>query len=436
MVFLLAALACGALAASAFAHLTLFRWAQRVWPALARYRVAWAIALCLLFLWPLLRLVVRPGSTFLWLRSVAQFGSTWHIFVLLAMAPYGLAALAFAGARRASRSFARARGSALATQIGPVETPAAPPASWRGEAASPDAAASGGEAVSFDAAPPVAGGLSRRRFVEAAGGLGALAASAGVLGWGLKVSRFDWHIDEVPVRLPRLPRALDGFTIVQISDLHVGSLWRERELRQGLGLVEAQRPDLVVVTGDIIDYDRGYVPLAARLLGALKAREGVAFVPGNHDHYSGVRAVVDGLGAAGLDALVNRGRVVAPRDGGGFALIGVDDVTGARRGLGPDLARARAGLPEGLATVLLAHQPEYFYKTLRAGGVDLQLSGHTHGGQVNPGFVPARLVYEFVAGRYERQQSVLYVNRGFGTVGPPMRLGAPPEITKLVLVAG
>jgi predicted MPP superfamily phosphohydrolase len=273
-------------------------------------------------------------------------------------------------------------------------------------------------------------------LVEAAGGLGALAGAGGALGWGLRVSRVDWRVDEVPLRLARLPRALDGFTIAQISDLHVGPLWRERELRQGLALVGAMRPDLVVVTGDVVDDDPAYVPLAARLLGALRAREGVAFVPGNHDYYAGVRAVTRGLRAAGLEALVNRGRVVAAADGGGFALLGVDEMLGTHWGLGPDLVAAKASVPAGLATVLLAHQPDFFYWSLHHGGVDLQLSGHTHGGQINPGFVPARALYEFIAGRYERGASTLYVNRGFGTVGPPLRAGAPPEITKLVLLAG
>ncbi|MCU0682350.1 MAG: metallophosphoesterase [Polyangiaceae bacterium] len=446
-----------AFAASAFAHLTLYRWALRSFPALGRARLALAVALALLFLWPLGRALGRTGSLPGPVRAVAQLGSTWHLFVFLAMALYGLGLLAAAGVRRASRlaasppSLAPTEGSRELDSPSPAPTEgsrgrgSASPAPTEGsrEPGSPSPASTEGSREPGSASPaPVARvgapavRLSRRRFVEAAGGVGALATSAGVLGWGLRVSRFDWQVEEVPVRLPRLPRVLDGFTIVQISDLHVGPLWRERELRQGLSFVASLRPDLVVVTGDIIDHDRRYVPLAARLLGSLSAREGVAFVPGNHDHYAGAREVVAGLSSAGLEALVNRGKVIAPGDGGGFALLGVDDIVGDRRGLGPDLDRALASTPEGLATVLLAHQPDFFYRTLRRGGVDVQLSGHTHGGQINPGFVPASFVYQFVAGLYERPGGRLYVNRGFGTVGPPMRVGAPPEITKLVLLAG
>lgn len=426
-----------AFAASAFAHLTLYRWALRSFPALGRARTALAVALVVLFLWPLGRALGRTGSLPGPVRAAAQLGSTWHLFVFIAMALYGLGLLAAAGVRDASSLAARRRGGATNLSVA-GDAPLASAAVGKVGPLDDRARAEGGlpsSALAEVSRRPVVR-LSRRRFVEAAGGVGALATSAGALGWGLRVSRFDWHVEEVPLRLPRLPRALDGFTIVQISDLHVGPLWRERELRQGLSFVASLRPDLVVVTGDIIDHDRSYVPLAARLLGSLSAREGVAFVPGNHDHYAGAREVVAGLSSAGLEALVNRGKVVAPGDGGGFALLGVDDIVGDRRGLGPDLDRALASTPEGLATVLLAHQPDFFYRTLRRGGIDVQLSGHTHGGQINPGFVPASFVYQFVAGLYERPGGRLYVNRGFGTVGPPMRVGAPPEITKLVLLAG
>jgi predicted MPP superfamily phosphohydrolase len=218
--------------------------------------------------------------------------------------------------------------------------------------------------------------------------------------------------------------------------LHVGTFVGERELERGLGLVDRVKPDLIVVTGDIVDFDPRFVPAAARRLGALRAREGVVCIPGNHDYYTGATAVLEGMQRAGLDVLLNRGRIVAEADGG-FALLGVDDLgLGARRiGPGPDLAAALASVRPDLATVLLAHQPR-FVRTASQSGIDLQLSGHTHGGQINPGFRPIDLFYPYVAGRYDIGATQLYVNRGFGTVGPPTRVGAPPEITKIVLVAG
>ena len=138
-----------------------------------------------------------------------------------------------------------------------------------------------------------------------------------------------------------------------------------------------------------------------------------------------------------VNVLSNESVRLRAGDGGGFALLGVDDHQG-RAGRspgfrGPDLYAAGRGLDAEVPRILLAHQPRYFKEA--AGRVALQLSGHTHGGQINPGFRPAELVMDFVAGRYERGGSTLWVNRGFGVAGPPSRVGAPPEVTKIVIVA-
>jgi uncharacterized protein len=277
--------------------------------------------------------------------------------------------------------------------------------------------------------------VERRRVLERIGGAAAFAVSGSALTWGSLRGRYEWAIEEVPIRLAKLPKALDGFTIVQLSDLHVGTFVGERELLLGLGLVDGLRPDLIVITGDIVDVDARFIPLAARHLGALKARHGALCIPGNHDYYTGARAVLDGMRRAGVEVLSNRGKIVAPHDGG-FALLGVDDLWARNRGgLGPDLEQAISMVPPGLATILLAHQPR-FAPTAASSGIDLQLSGHTHGGQINPGFRPIDLFFPYVAGRYDVGPMQLYVNRGFGTAGPPARLFAPPEITKIVLVAG
>jgi predicted MPP superfamily phosphohydrolase len=167
-------------------------------------------------------------------------------------------------------------------------------------------------------------------------------------------------------------------------------------------------------------------------------RDGSFAILGNHDHYAGARAVSEQLARAGVRVLNNEHVVVRPNDGGGFALLGVDDLQGRRaRTLGfsgPDLLAAVANSPRELPRILLAHQPRYFDES--AGRIDLQLSGHTHGGQINPGFRPADAFMKYVAGKYTREGSTLYVNRGFGVSGPPARIGAPPEVTKIVIVAG
>jgi len=132
--------------------------------------------------------------------------------------------------------------------------------------------------------------------------------------------------------------------------------------------------------------------------------------------------------------LLNEGVVMRGRDGGGFALLGVADLFAeGSREQGPSLDRALAMVPPDLPRILLAHQPEYFPQA--RGRVALQLSGHTHGGQINPGFRPASFFMRYLAGRYDEQGSTMWVNRGFGVSGPPARIGAPPEVTKIVLVS-
>jgi predicted MPP superfamily phosphohydrolase len=220
----------------------------------------------------------------------------------------------------------------------------------------------------------------------------------------------------------------------QVSDIHTGPFMGDRGLDEGLARAIEARPDLLVATGDLVDFDSRFAPLVARKLMSVGARDGVCAILGNHDYYAGADAVAAALSAAGVEVLRNAGKRIRPSDGGGFALLGVDDLSAPRAGgTGPDLARAKSMVPSDVPHVLLSHQP----KTLDdwAGAVALQLSGHTHGGQINPGFCAAGVLLRYIAGRYERNGTTLYVNRGFGTAGPPSRVCAPPEITKVILVA-
>jgi predicted MPP superfamily phosphohydrolase len=276
--------------------------------------------------------------------------------------------------------------------------------------------------------------LTRRQIVEGTSGLALLGATGTTLGWGAVCGRHAFELSEVAVRVRGLPRALDGYVIAQISDIHTGLYVGDRELDEGFARVREARADLLVVTGDIVDFDDRYAPLIARKLASVAPRDGVTAILGNHDHYAGPDAIADALRATGVDLLVNAGKVVRARDGGGFALLGVDDLHAAKLGLpGPRLDRALAGVPADIPRILLSHQPHTVDQW--PGQVALQLSGHTHGGQINPGFRPAGLFLKYVAGLYEVNGTTLYVNRGFGTVGPPTRVGAPPEITRIVLVA-
>jgi uncharacterized protein len=290
------------------------------------------------------------------------------------------------------------------------------------------------EASHAPPAVPEATALTRRQVVEAVGGVAFLGATGSVLGWGMVRGRHAFQLDEVALRVPGLPKALDGYVIAQVSDIHTGAFVGERELDEGLELVRRARPDLVVVTGDIVDYDPAFAPMTARRLSDLPGRDGVTAILGNHDYYAGADLVAASLRAAGIDLLRNSGKTIRPDDGGGFALLGADDVSSQRHSLtGPDLDRALADVPPDRPRILLSHQP--FTVDRWPGQVAVQLSGHTHGGQINPGFSPVGMMMKYVAGRYEVGGTTLYVNRGFGTVGPPARVGAPPEITRFVLVA-
>jgi hypothetical protein len=278
------------------------------------------------------------------------------------------------------------------------------------------------------------GAMTRRQVVEAVGGVAMIGATGATLGWGAFRGRHEYELVEVPVRIAALPRALDGYVIAQVSDLHAGNYVGERDLDAGFERVRAARPDLLVVTGDMIDFDAAFAPLVARKLADLAPRDGVFACLGNHDYYAGWEAVVASLRAAGITVLINEGTVVRPRDGGGFALLGVEDRWAGRYGRpGPRLDEAVATVPGDLPRILLSHQPVTVDRW--PGKVALQLSGHTHGGQINPGFRPADLFMSYVAGLYRVGGTALYVNRGFGTVGPPSRVGAPPEVTRIVLVA-
>jgi len=282
--------------------------------------------------------------------------------------------------------------------------------------------------------PPAEGAMTRRQVVEAVSGVAIIGATGSTLGWGVVRGRHDFELVELPVRIAALPRSLDGYVIAQVSDLHGGNYIGERELDEGFELVRAAKPDLVVVTGDMVDFDTTFAPLVARKLAELAPRDGVFACLGNHDYYAGWAKVLASMTAAGITTLVNEGTVIRPRDHGGFALLGADDRWSGRYGRpGPRLEDALSMVPDALPRILLSHQPVTVDRW--PGKVALQLSGHTHGGQINPGFRPAELFMTYVAGLYRVGGTVLYVNRGFGTVGPPSRIGAPPEVTRIVLVA-
>ena len=260
-------------------------------------------------------------------------------------------------------------------------------------------------------------------FALALGGIGAASALGKVA------------LARVTVPLRRLPAALEGFRIVQISDLHIGPTLGGAWLAEVVAGVNAAEPDVIVITGDLVDGSVADLRAQVAPLADLRAKHGVFFVTGNHEYYSGVDAWLDELRRLGVRPLRNE-RVSVGDGVHSFDLAGVDDWSARRFGgdHGPDLARALAGRDESRELVLLAHQPKQIHEAERL-GVGLQLSGHTHGGQIFPWGLFVRLDQPYVAGLARHGAAHIYVSRGTGFWGPPIRVGAPPEISVLELVA-
>jgi len=276
-----------------------------------------------------------------------------------------------------------------------------------------------------DAAPP--GDASGPRAALVAGF--ALLVGLAALREGLRPPR----VRRLDLVLERWPRALDGFRVVQLSDLHIGPLLGRAFAADLCRRVNALAPDLVAVTGDLVDGRLDRISDEVEPLSGLRARCGVFFVTGNHDHYSGARDWTGRVRDLGMRVLRNEHIPIGEGDDG-FDLIGVDDHRGnPLAGDGrEDLATALAGRDPRRPAILLAHDPTTFRRACRE-SIDLQLSGHTHGGQIWPFRYLVRLAVPWVAGLYERHGSRLYVSCGTGFWGPAMRLGAPAEITEIVL---
>ncbi|HEU0231044.1 MAG TPA: metallophosphoesterase [Burkholderiaceae bacterium] len=239
---------------------------------------------------------------------------------------------------------------------------------------------------------------------------------------------------DVDVPIPDLPDSLHDFTIAQISDLHVGSTIKRPYVRRVVDAVNRLKPDIITLTGDLVDGSVALLASDVAPLSGLQAKEGVYAVTGNHEYYSGAGAWVAEYRRLGMDVLMNQHRVIH-RGGALLVVAGVTDFTAerfdSRQACNP-VAALRAAPREAAARILLAHQPRTAADAAKA-GFDLQLSGHTHGGQFWPWPYFVSLQQPYVAGLHRLDKLLIYVSRGTGYWGPPMRLGARSEITRLRL---
>lgn len=288
--------------------------------------------------------------------------------------------------------------------------------------------------------------INRAEFLRQ---MGWTAASVPFVLVGYSVFRrlYDFDVVHVDVPIPGLPRQFDGLRIAQLSDLHAGSLFSARPMEEAVDLVLSEKPDLVTVTGDYVNHDAAEAPLILPALDRLRAPLGVYGSLGNHDHYADVLSVAKQVDATEIDLLVNEARTLEI-DGARLHVVGTDNTGfGQRFADLPGAMGQRRHYGEE-ATVLLAHDPTFWDTHVRPAhaDVDLMLAGHTHGGQVGFELGPARwslarVMYQRWAGLYDDAsdgerglgRQFLYVNRGLGTVGPPVRLGIRPEVTILTL---
>ncbi|MFC8342709.1 metallophosphoesterase [Streptomyces sp. NPDC057280] len=262
-----------------------------------------------------------------------------------------------------------------------------------------------------------------------------LGVTAALLAWGSYEARRVPRVRELDVRLPRLGAGLDGTRVVLVTDTHYGPLDRARWSARVCEVVNTLEADLVCHTGDIADGTAERRRAQATPLGTVKATRARVYVTGNHEYYSEAQGWVDLMDELGWEPLRNR-HLLLERGGDTLVVAGVDDVTAESSGLAghrAHLAGALDGADPDLPVLLLAHQPK-FIDQAAAAGVDLQLSGHTHGGQIWPFHHLVRIDQPALAGLTRHgTRTLLYTSRGTGFWGPPFRVFAPSEITLLVL---
>lgn len=285
------------------------------------------------------------------------------------------------------------------------------------------------EPAASTSAPALAPHPSRRLFVSRVVGGAAAAAGLATVGYGTYGVLRGPSVQRITVPLAKLPRAAHGFRIAVVSDIHIGPILGRAHTRRIVDTINATSPDLVAVVGDLVDGSVADLGSAAEPLAALRARHGSYFVTGNHEYFSGAEQWIDHVRELGLVPLENA-RVEIE----GFDLAGVNDIAGETEGQGPDFGRALGDRDRGRAAVLMAHQPVVIHDAVEH-GVDLQLSGHTHGGQLWPGNYLAELANPTVAGLERYGDTQLFVSRGAGAWGPPVRVGAPSDITVVELAS-
>ncbi|MFE2751541.1 metallophosphoesterase [Actinosynnema sp. NPDC059335] len=273
--------------------------------------------------------------------------------------------------------------------------------------------------------------LGRRLFIARSLAIAGGVATAGVVSYGTTQALGDPVVKRIPVTLAKLDRRLSGYRIAVVSDIHLGPLLGRAHTERIVRMINEQQVDLVAVVGDLVDGTVAELGEAAAPLRDLVSTHGSFFVTGNHEYYSGAEPWLAELERLGVNPLRNE-RLAIERAGASFDLAGVNDVNGEAFGDGPDFDRALAGRDPATPVVLLAHQPVQVREAAKH-GVDLQLSGHTHGGQMYPFHLAVGLQQPVRSGLETVDGTQVYTSNGAGFWGPPVRVGAPPDISVVEL---
>lgn len=280
---------------------------------------------------------------------------------------------------------------------------------------------------------PAADTETRRVFVARSVAGGALLATGGIAAFGMRAALWDITTPETHVVLPKLPRALDGFSIALLTDIHIGPLLDGRFLRHLVEQTNRLRPDMIVIGGDLVDGSVEQIGQHVAELRHLRSKYGTFFVTGNHEYYAGAGPWLEFLRRLGIQVLVNSRLEIG--DAASFDLVGLPDYQAGRVGAEePQIEKAIRGRDPERELVVLAHQPVQIGQVATS-GAGLQLSGHTHGGQLYPFGALTGLVQPYLAGLYRHRDTQIYVSRGSGFWGPPMRVLAPAEISLIRLSA-
>jgi predicted MPP superfamily phosphohydrolase len=269
--------------------------------------------------------------------------------------------------------------------------------------------------------------LSRRQVIARGAAIVAGLTAAGTTGYGMRTALGPPRLQRVQMPLAKLPRGMDGMRLAIVSDIHLGPLKGTHHVGRIVELINSVTADIVCVVGDLVDGSVAELGRFAEPLRGIESRHGAYFVTGNHEYYSGFAPWIDEINELGVRPLRNE-RVEI----GGLDLAGVNDLGGAQYGDGPDFAKALGDRDPSRPVVLMAHQP-VVARDAAPFGVDLQVSGHTHGGQMAPFNLLVKLQQPVVSGFGRVDGVPVFVTNGAGFWGPPLRVGAPPQVTVMDL---